>query len=88
MVAGGFARKSGATGSYFSPRHTPKIATPQLRGDNMISTKIFFFFAGFGNAWKGPKGPWGPKGVPFSPYLGGPWGPRGPPYGGPPYSPV
>merc|ERR1711903_149219 len=30
---GRFARKSGVTGSYSSPRHTPKIATPQLRGD-------------------------------------------------------
>ena len=34
VAAGGFARKSGATGSYSSPRHTPKIATPQLRGEN------------------------------------------------------
>ncbi len=35
VAAGGFARKSGATGSYSSPRHTPKIATPQLRGDQV-----------------------------------------------------
>ena len=31
-MAGGFVRKSGVTGSYSSPRHTPKIATPRCGG--------------------------------------------------------